>query len=338
MGYKFEQLPQLVDLRGKLPRRGEYETRRGGVKAITTRVWHHSLTRLGLKGSNVVAFANYHVRTNGWPGIGYTFVIDPNNVIHDRAAIYYCNDISKKSYHAGNSNNFSLGICVIGDYRYEKLSEPALRSISELHAALVTDGIGQHDKSHNEMPGYAWKECCIYDYRKAIKWKGSTSPSTPTSLPGVYTIQEGDTFWSIAQRDGVGGVTVEDLIVANPGVDPRKLRVGQVIKLGKALNSFTRKPEEPKKPQSSYRFPLPEGILKRGDRGEKVKQLQRALSAVYFYPDRNAPDHGVDGVFGAKTEDAVRRFQKVYLPYEVDGVYGPNTMKRLKAVLKSKGY
>jgi N-acetylmuramoyl-L-alanine amidase len=335
MGYKFERLPQLIDMRGKLPRRGEYETRRGGVKAITTRVWHHSLTKLNLKGSNVQAFANYHVRTNGWPGIGYTFVIDPNNVIHDRAAIYYCNDISKKSYHAGNSNNFSLGICVIGDYRYEKLSEPALRSISELHAALVTDGIGQHDKSHNEMPGYAWKQCCIYDYEKAFDFLKGKKPET---LPATYTIQEGDTFWSIAAKDGPEGITVEDLIAANPGVDPRKLKVGQVINLGKAKYAFTRKPEEPKKPQSSYRFPLPEGILKRGDRGEKVKQLQRALVAVYFYPDRNAPDHGVDGVFGAKTEDAVRRFQKVYLPYEVDGVYGPNTMKKLKAVLKSKGY
>jgi N-acetylmuramoyl-L-alanine amidase len=338
MRYKFEQLPQLIDVRGKLPHRGEYDTRKGGVKAITTRVWHHSLTKLNLKGSNVKSFAEYHVRTNGWPEIGYALVIDPNKVINGRAAIYYCVDVAKKSYHVGNSNNFSLGICVIGDYRYDKLSEPTIRSISELHAALMEDRIGQYDKSHNEMPGYSWKECCVYDYRKAIKWKGSTTPSLPAALPDLYTIQEGDTFWSIAQKDGVGGITVEDLIAANPDVDPSKLKVGQVIKLGKAKNAFTRKPEEPKKPQYSYRFPLPDGILKKGDRGEKVKQLQRALAAVYFYPDRNAPNDGVDGVFGEKTEDALKRFQSVYLPNEVDGIYGPNTMKKLKAVLKSKGY
>jgi N-acetylmuramoyl-L-alanine amidase len=327
--YKFEQLPQLIDVRGKLPHRGEYETRRGGVKAITTRVWHHSLTKLNLKGSNVKSFAEYHVRTNGWPGIGYTFVIDPNKVIDGRAAIYYCNDISKKSYHAGNSNNFSLGICVIGDYRYEKLSEPALRSISELHAALVTDGIGQHDKSHNEMPGYAWKQCCIYDYEKAFDFlKGKK----PEKLPATYTIQEGDTFWSIAAKDGPEGITVEDLIAANPGVDPRNLKVGQVIKLGKAKHAYTPKPNTPKKPQSAYKYPLPSGILKRGSKGEGVKQLQNALNAVNFKCGN------ADGIYGPKTEDAVRRFQKVYLPYEVDGVYGPNTMKKLKAVLKSKGY
>jgi N-acetylmuramoyl-L-alanine amidase len=335
MGYKFERLPQLIDVRGKLPHRGAYGTRKGGVKAITTRVWHHSLTKLNLKGSNVYSFADYHVRTNGWPEIGYTLVIDPNKVINGRAAIYYCVDIAKKSYHVGNSNNFSLGICVIGDYRYDKLSEPAMRSIAELHDVLVADGIGKEDKPHNEMPGYAWKQCCIYDYEKAIDFLKGKKPVT---LPATYKVQEGDTLWSIAAKDGPDGITVEDLIVANPGINPRGLKVGQVINLGKAKYAFTCKPEEPKKPQAHYRFPLPDGVLKKGDRGEKVKQLQRALAAVYFYPDRNAPDHGVDGVFGAKTEDAVRRFQKVYLPYEVDGVYGPNTMKKLKAVLKSKGY
>jgi N-acetylmuramoyl-L-alanine amidase len=329
MRYKFEQLPQLIDMRGKLPHKGQYNMRNGGVKAITTRVWHHSLTKLSLKGSNVKSFAEYHVRTNGWPEIGYAFVIDPNKVINDRAAIYYCVDIAKKSYHAGNSNNFSLGICVIGDYRFEKLSDPALRSISELHAALVTDGIGQHDKSHNEMPGYSWKECCIYDYQKAIDFlKGKK----PEALPAKYTIQEGDTFWSIAAKDGPEGITVEDLIAANPGVDPRNLKVGQVINLGKAKHAYTPKPNIPKKPQSAYKYPLPSGILKRGSKGEGVKQLQNALNAVYFKCGK------VDGIYGPKTEDAVRRFQKVYLPYEVDGVYGPNTMKKLKAVLKSKGY
>jgi N-acetylmuramoyl-L-alanine amidase len=332
MGYKFEQLPQLIDVRGKLPRKGQYAMRRGGVKAITTRVWHHSLTRLNLKGSNVEAFASYHVNTNGWPEIGYAFVIDPNKVIDGRATIYYCVDIAKKSYHVGNSNNFSLGICVIGDYRHDMLSEHAMRSIAELHYALVADSIGKEDKSHNEIPGYSWKECCVYDYRKAISWQGSVTPSKPAALPDYYTIQEGDTFWSIAHKDGAGGVTVEDLIAANPGVDPRNLKVGQVIKLGKAKNAYTPKPNTPKKPQSAYKYPLPSGILKRGSRGTGVKQLQNALNAVNFKCGK------VDGIYGAKTEDAVRRFQMVYLPYEVDGVYGPNTMKKLKAVLKSKGY
>ena len=332
MGYKFERLPQLIDVRGKLPHKGQYSMRNGGVKAITTRVWHHSLTKLSLKGSNVESFARYHVDTNGWPEIGYALVVDPNRVIEGRAAIYYCVDIAKKSYHVGNSNNFSLGICVIGDYRYDTLSEPALRSIAELHEALVSDGIGKEDRSHNEMPGYSWKQCCVYDYRNAIQWKGSATPSRPAPLPDTYTIQEGDTFWSIANKDGAGGITVEDLIAANPGVDPRKLKVGQVINLGKARNTYTSKTEMPKKQQPEYRYPLPSGILRRGSKGADVKLLQNALNAVNFKCGQ------ADGIYGPKTEDAVRRFQKVYLPYEVDGIYGPNTKSKLQAVLKSKGY
>ena len=41
-----------------------------------------------------------------------------------------------------------------------------------------------------------------------------------------YTIQPGDTFFSIASRFNI---SVDDLIEANPGVDPNNLRVGQVI-------------------------------------------------------------------------------------------------------------
>ncbi|MBR8645335.1 N-acetylmuramoyl-L-alanine amidase [[Brevibacterium] frigoritolerans] len=73
----------------------------------------------------------------------------------------------------GNSNQFSLGICVAGDYRYDTMDEATLASIAELRAALVKGGIGKLDKAHNEMPGYSWKACCQYNYRDAFDWKGS---------------------------------------------------------------------------------------------------------------------------------------------------------------------
>ncbi|MBO1003478.1 LysM peptidoglycan-binding domain-containing protein [Pseudogracilibacillus auburnensis] len=56
------------------------------------------------------------------------------------------------------------------------------------------------------------------------------------------------------------GITVEDLIIANPKVDSKKVKIGQTINLGKAKSTFTRKPSQPKKPQSSYKYPLPSGI------------------------------------------------------------------------------
>jgi len=342
MSYKFQQLPQLVDKRGQLPSKGSYNKRVNGVKSITTRVWHHSLTKLSTGGSNIVSFANFHVNTNKWPEVAYHFIIDPNTIFHGKATIYYCVDISKRSYHAGNSNTIGLGICVIGDYRTDKLSKEAIASMLDLRNALIKDGIGKYDKSHNEMPGYSWKACCVYDYNKAFKdilESIAAGANQKSSLPpDLYTIQEGDTFWSIAQKDGPAGITVNDLIAANPGVEPTKLKVGQTIKLGKAQHVYTRKPEVPKKPQTAYRYPLPSGVMKKGAQGEYVRQLQNALAAAHFYPNKKAKNNGVDGIFGRDTENAVRRFQSVYVPGQVDGVYGPNTKSKLQAVLKSKGY
>lgn len=331
--YKFEKLPQLVDKRGKLVHRGSYSKR---TKTITTRVWHHSLTKLSAGGSKIESFADFHVRTNGWPEIAYHLIIDPKHVINGKATIYYCVDISKKSYHVGNSNNIGLGICVIGDYRTDKLTDPTIHSIIDLHKALMADGIGKYDKAHNEMPGYSWKACCVFDYNKAFKdvledmLPGSKQPDP---VPGLYTIQEGDTFWSIALKDGKEGITVEDLIASNPGVDPNKLKVGQTIKFGTAQNSYTPKPETPKKDQSEYKYPLPLGIFKSGSINKAaIMQIQNALNAVNFKCG------AADGIYGAKTTGAVIRFQKVYLPYEVDGIYGPRTKTKLQAVLKSKDY
>ncbi|MBT9258702.1 MAG: LysM peptidoglycan-binding domain-containing protein [Clostridiales bacterium] len=56
----------------------------------------------------------------------------------------------------------------------------------------------------------------------------TVTPPPTTCPPGTfaYTIQAGDTFYSLAQRFHT---TVEAIQAANPGVDPTKLQVGQVI-------------------------------------------------------------------------------------------------------------
>ncbi|WP_453992089.1 peptidoglycan-binding protein [Bacillus nitroreducens] len=329
MSYSFERLPQLEDKRGKLPSKGSYKRRSTSLKDCD-RAWHHSLTKKHLAGSVAEAFARYHVSL-GWPGVGYHLIIEPKNIVNTpkgpRAKIVYANDVTLSTYHVGNSNGRAVGICVAGDYRTDQLDDATKASIDELQEALIKDGIGKEDKSHNDFPGYSWKACCVYNYKEAFKFLDNKQPTT---LPNSYKIQEGDTFWGIANN--LDCVTVEDLIAANPGVEPTRLKVGQIINLGKAKNAYTPKPETPKKPQEHYRFPVPQVNLVRGSKGTAVKQLQRALNAIYFRPG------AIDGSYGPATEDAVRRFQMVYLPYDVDGKFGPQTRKKLQAVLKSKGY
>ncbi|MBU7594850.1 N-acetylmuramoyl-L-alanine amidase [Metabacillus halosaccharovorans] len=74
-------------------------------------------------------------------------------------------------------------------------------------------------------------------------------------------------------------------------------------------------------------FPLPSGVLRRGDQGESVRQLQRALKQINYNPGT------VDGIYGPRTEDAVRRFQSMYAALKDDGIYGPNTRKYIRMEL-----
>lgn len=46
-------------------------------------------------------------------------------------------------------------------------------------------------------------------------------------------------------------------------------------------------------------------------KGDKVKQIQKALAMLYFCPDKGAKNYGIDGVYGPKTAKAVERFQSV---------------------------
>ncbi|WP_138417346.1 peptidoglycan-binding protein [Aquibacillus sediminis] len=74
-------------------------------------------------------------------------------------------------------------------------------------------------------------------------------------------------------------------------------------------------------------YPLPDGVYNRWRHGRQqldaVKQIQRALNAANFRVGT------VDGYYGPKTEDAIRRFQSMYSDLKVDGVYGPNTKAKL---------
>lgn len=37
-------------------------------------------------------------------------------------------------------------------------------------------------------------------------------------------------------------------------------------------------------------------------KGTNVRQVQNALAALYFYPDKGAKNNGIDGIYGPKTK------------------------------------
>jgi len=59
----------------------------------------------------------------------------------------------------------------------------------------------------------------------------TTGTSTQTVTTRLYTIHSGDTLGAVAVHFGV---SVDDIVALNPGIQPTALRVGQKIKVGKA--------------------------------------------------------------------------------------------------------
>jgi N-acetylmuramoyl-L-alanine amidase len=305
---EFRKLTKLKDVRHSLTHNGAYIN--DGINAKTDIAIHHSLTKQSANGSSAEGYARYHVNTLGWPGIGYHFVIETDGTIK------WCHDVGLRSYHVGNSNRFAVGICVTGDFRTEELTDAQEESLVALVGALKRDLPNyKRTRGHNEFDGYSWKECPEFDYRAVITKQEKIAAVAPTLLPNTYVIQEGDTFWSIANE--LKGVSIKDIIMANLSVDPTKLRVGQTINIAAV-----------KKVEVTPEVSLPTGVYRKGDKGNAVKQIQTALNAAYFKCGK------VDGAYGPATEDAIKRFQSVHLPREVDGVYGPKTRAKLLEVIR----
>jgi nucleoid-associated protein YgaU len=58
-----------------------------------------------------------------------------------------------------------------------------------------------------------------------------TVPPVAPAAANTYTVQKGDTLWSIAQRFLGDGQRWREIVDLNPGLEPAKLKVGQVILL-----------------------------------------------------------------------------------------------------------
>ncbi|MCY7676048.1 N-acetylmuramoyl-L-alanine amidase [Bacillus safensis] len=104
----------------------------------------------------------------------------------------------------------------------------------------------------------------------------------------------------------------------------------------KKVSSISKKTTAQPKSTLNKKYMLPTGIYKVKTplmRGDAVKQIQDALAALYFYPDKGAKNNGIDSYYGPKTANAVRRFQLMH-GLIADGIYGPKTKANLEALLK----
>jgi hypothetical protein len=146
--------PTVEDLIGKLLRHATktYESR--ALSDIRNLIIHHSAVVATVGPQRI---AEYHVRNEGWPGIGYHFVVAADG------KLYQSNALTTVSYHAAGVNTPSVGICFLGSFQKEVPPPAQLRAGAHLVAWLMQELNLDVDavKGHKEFmqtacPGVQW--------------------------------------------------------------------------------------------------------------------------------------------------------------------------------------
>lgn len=190
-------------------------------------------------------------------------------------------------------------------------------------------GAHQWSSSQRPFPGYGRFDVNI-DY--AGKYTGAVS-SKVGKIGGVSLVNYLKSKRIDASFANRSKLAVTYSIVAKAseyrGTAAQNIALLANIKAGKKVS---------KKAQAAVQKPTEKpSVLKIGSRGSAVLMLQKKLAAVFFYPDKRARNHGIDGIYGAKTANAVKRFQLVH-GLAADGIYGPKTATALNgAKAKASG-
>lgn len=92
-------------------------------------------------------------------------------------------------------------------------------------------------------------------------------------------------------------------------------------------NKLTIQAKPTTKVKKAYTGTFPKGTLKKGSKGTQVKNLQKFLNWYGNY------GLAIDGSFGTKTYEAVKKFQKA-TGLTVDGIFGPKSLAKAKSIKK----
>ncbi|MCP1534159.1 N-acetylmuramoyl-L-alanine amidase CwlA [Bacillus velezensis] len=236
----------------------------------------------------------------------------------------------------GNRKSIGVEICYSksGGARYQAAETLAIKFVAQLlkERGWGVDKIRKHQDwngkycPHRILSEGRWDQvkAAIAAELECLGGKKVSSPTKTKASGETYTVKKGDVLSVIAQKNGISVATLQSL---NGIKNPNLIKVGQVLKLtGSTGSSSSGK-------KSSFR--LPAGIFKVTSpltRGETIKQIQTALAALHYYPDKNAKNFGIDGAYGVKTADAVRRFQLMN-GLKADGIYGPKTKTKLALLI-----
>ncbi len=116
---------------------------------------------------------------------------------------------------------------------------------------------------------------------------------------GMYTVKQGDTLWSIAEKFYHDGTKFAQIMKDN-GLLSDRIKVGMQLKIG--ASSVDKEPAKTGSTATTCTPKLP--ILKYGENSIRVRRLQSLLvSSGYSLT--------IDGDFGSETQDVIKLLQKI---------------------------
>ncbi|QII49460.1 N-acetylmuramoyl-L-alanine amidase [Bacillus paralicheniformis] len=290
------------------------------------------------------------------------------HIIPENEVAYHAHDQNRcyVSFLKPNANTTALGVemCVEKD---GKIHSETVQNAAELVAdlckryGLSTDRIVRHYDVTNKSCPTPWvrDSSQLTAFRKKVaglignKTVSKTKPSTSqeSKFTGTTILKKGSTGSRVKSlqkrliaagfslpKYGADGSYGDETVQAVKNLQ-KKAGIAVDGIYGPATEKALAAVEASKKKLSSSKkssYTLPSGIFKVTSpltKGTAVRQIQEALAALYFYPDKGAKNNGIDGYYGPKTANAVKRFQLVH-GLSADGIYGPKTKAKIEALLK----
>ena len=146
--------PPTTNLIDELMRHETEKYRTRALSAIRNLVIHHSAAPASVGPRRIAA---YHVKTKGWPGIGYHFLIS------EKGIIFQGNTLETISNHAVQANSRGVGICFLGNFTKVVPPPDQLRAGAHLVAWLMQElnidleGVkGHREFMDTACPGDQW--------------------------------------------------------------------------------------------------------------------------------------------------------------------------------------
>ena len=324
---------QIIDRR-KVALGGQSHTRtRSKITAIA---WHYTAVARKNK-AFITTHETYWRNHHGWKRGGYHFYIDADG------KIYQNYDYETVSNGVGGNNSYIVNICVeansANDYSQAQIEarEWLTRKVMKELNIPASRVMG-----HKEFPGQStacpgYSKAQMDTFRRDLG-SGELVSTKPVAKPAARTAVKPVAKNTESIVDYLNSIKVDSSptnrkkIAAAHGIKNYTGTAAQNIQLLNLVkkNGVTPKKATPAKP-AAKKYPLPDAtywVKKPQFSGTGVRQVQEALASIYFYPEKGAKNNGVDGYYGAKTADAVKRFQSVN-GLKADGDYGPATKKVL---------